>query len=254
MARYTGPKVKISRRLGVNIYENDKGSKALNKRPYPPGEHGRTKRKADSDYAVRLREKQRLRERPQANVARAVDAPESPRERGREKRPDIDPVQQRERGDERELVARRHRAHGRAPGGGGAGGGRRGLGGPPRHHAVRAVQPRRRRRLRVVAGPAGRARRGPPVRLGRGDPPPARTSARRRKRSSRARAPFWGHWRTWLRSSWRGERPTRGPTSSRSGPWSTRWRRAGRLRREAAQARPWPTPSPCRWRDRPRPG
>lgn len=33
----------------------------MDKRPYPPGEHGRTKRKADSDYAVRLREKQRLR-------------------------------------------------------------------------------------------------------------------------------------------------------------------------------------------------
>jgi ribosomal protein S4, bacterial/organelle type len=33
----------------------------MEKRPYAPGEHGRTKRKADSDYAVRLREKQRLR-------------------------------------------------------------------------------------------------------------------------------------------------------------------------------------------------
>lgn len=33
----------------------------MEKHPYPPGEHGRTKRKADSDYAVRLREKQRLR-------------------------------------------------------------------------------------------------------------------------------------------------------------------------------------------------
>ncbi|MCU1405053.1 MAG: ribosomal protein, partial [Glaciihabitans sp.] len=33
----------------------------LEKRPYAPGEHGRTKRKQDSDYAVRLREKQRLR-------------------------------------------------------------------------------------------------------------------------------------------------------------------------------------------------
>jgi small subunit ribosomal protein S4 len=33
----------------------------LEKRPYAPGEHGRTKRKADSDFAVRLREKQRLR-------------------------------------------------------------------------------------------------------------------------------------------------------------------------------------------------
>jgi small subunit ribosomal protein S4 len=33
----------------------------LEKRPYAPGEPGRTKRKTDSDYAVRLREKQRLR-------------------------------------------------------------------------------------------------------------------------------------------------------------------------------------------------
>jgi small subunit ribosomal protein S4 len=33
----------------------------MEKRPYAPGEHGRTKRKQDSDYAVRLREKQRLR-------------------------------------------------------------------------------------------------------------------------------------------------------------------------------------------------
>jgi small subunit ribosomal protein S4 len=34
----------------------------LEKRPYAPGQHGRTKRKSDSDFAVRLREKQRLRE------------------------------------------------------------------------------------------------------------------------------------------------------------------------------------------------
>jgi small subunit ribosomal protein S4 len=33
----------------------------MEKRPYAPGEHGRTRRKTDSDYAVRLREKQRLR-------------------------------------------------------------------------------------------------------------------------------------------------------------------------------------------------
>jgi small subunit ribosomal protein S4 len=38
-----------------------KAAKYLEKRPYAPGEHGRTKRKADSDFAVRLREKQRLR-------------------------------------------------------------------------------------------------------------------------------------------------------------------------------------------------
>jgi small subunit ribosomal protein S4 len=38
-----------------------KAARYLEKRPYAPGEHGRTKRKTDSDYAVRLREKQRLR-------------------------------------------------------------------------------------------------------------------------------------------------------------------------------------------------
>ena len=37
MARYTGPKVKISRRLGVNIFENDKGAKALEQAPVPAG-------------------------------------------------------------------------------------------------------------------------------------------------------------------------------------------------------------------------
>ena len=37
------------------------GRQYIEKRPYAPGEHGRTKRKHDSDYAVRLREKQRLR-------------------------------------------------------------------------------------------------------------------------------------------------------------------------------------------------
>ena len=54
MARYTGPKVKISRRLGVNIFENEKGSKALNKRPYPPGEHGRSRRRQPSEYLLQL--------------------------------------------------------------------------------------------------------------------------------------------------------------------------------------------------------
>ncbi|SDH11318.1 30S ribosomal protein S4 [Agrococcus jejuensis] len=48
-----------SRALGVAL--TPKAAKYLEKRPYGPGQHGRTKRKADSDYAVRLREKQRLR-------------------------------------------------------------------------------------------------------------------------------------------------------------------------------------------------
>jgi small subunit ribosomal protein S4 len=60
MARYTGPKVKISRRLGVNIYENESGSRALDQRPYPPGQHGRARRRL-SEYALQLREKQKLR-------------------------------------------------------------------------------------------------------------------------------------------------------------------------------------------------
>jgi small subunit ribosomal protein S4 len=61
MARYTGPKVKISRRLNVNIFENDKGSKALNKRPYPPGEHGRSRRRQPSEYLLQLQEKQKAK-------------------------------------------------------------------------------------------------------------------------------------------------------------------------------------------------
>lgn len=55
----TRGKVKLSRALGVAL--TPKAARYLEKRPYAPGEHGRTKRKADSDYAVRLREKQRLR-------------------------------------------------------------------------------------------------------------------------------------------------------------------------------------------------
>ncbi len=61
MARYTGPKVKISRRLGVNIFENDKGARALNKRPYPPGEHGRSRRRQPSEYLLQLQEKQKAK-------------------------------------------------------------------------------------------------------------------------------------------------------------------------------------------------
>ncbi len=53
-------KVRLSRALGVAL--TPKAARYLEKRPYAPGEHGRTKRKQDSDYAVRLREKQRLRE------------------------------------------------------------------------------------------------------------------------------------------------------------------------------------------------
>ncbi|WP_293699445.1 30S ribosomal protein S4 [uncultured Agrococcus sp.] len=55
----TRSKVRLSRALGVAL--TPKAARHLEKRPYAPGQHGRTKRKSDSDYAVRLREKQRLR-------------------------------------------------------------------------------------------------------------------------------------------------------------------------------------------------
>lgn len=62
MARYTGPKVRISRRLGVNVFENTKGSKALERRPFPPGTHGRTRRRgAGSEYLLQLQEKQKAK-------------------------------------------------------------------------------------------------------------------------------------------------------------------------------------------------
>ncbi|GGI05876.1 30S ribosomal protein S4 [Egicoccus halophilus] len=57
MARYTGPMTKKSRRLGVDLKGNDK---YFEKRPYPPGEHGRGRIK-ESEYLLQLREKQKAR-------------------------------------------------------------------------------------------------------------------------------------------------------------------------------------------------
>jgi small subunit ribosomal protein S4 len=62
MARYTGPKVRVSRRLGVNVFENEKGRKALERRPFPPGAHGRTRRRnAGSEYLAQMQEKQKAK-------------------------------------------------------------------------------------------------------------------------------------------------------------------------------------------------
>ncbi len=58
MARYTGPRVRVSRRLGVPIFGY---SKALEKRNYPPGQHGPKSRRKVTDYALGLLEKQKLR-------------------------------------------------------------------------------------------------------------------------------------------------------------------------------------------------
>ena len=62
MARYTGPKVRLSRRLKTNIFDNEKGRKALERRPFPPGQHGRTRRRsAGSEYLLQLQEKQKAK-------------------------------------------------------------------------------------------------------------------------------------------------------------------------------------------------
>jgi small subunit ribosomal protein S4 len=62
MARYTGPKVRLSRRLSTNIFENEKGREALDRRPFPPGAHGRTRRRnAGSEYLAQLQEKQKAK-------------------------------------------------------------------------------------------------------------------------------------------------------------------------------------------------
>lgn len=58
MARYTGPKTKISRKFGEPIFG---ASKALQKKNYPPGQHGRGRRRKQSEYAVQLAEKQKAK-------------------------------------------------------------------------------------------------------------------------------------------------------------------------------------------------
>ncbi|SVC02913.1 uncharacterized protein METZ01_LOCUS255767 [marine metagenome] len=62
MVRYTGPRARVSRRLGTNIFGTKGEIVALDKRPYPPGEHGRTRRRGNpSEYLLQLQEKQKAR-------------------------------------------------------------------------------------------------------------------------------------------------------------------------------------------------
>ncbi len=58
MARYTGPRTKVSRRARQLLDENK--AKYFDRRPYPPGEHGRG-RIRESQYQIQLREKQKLK-------------------------------------------------------------------------------------------------------------------------------------------------------------------------------------------------
>ena len=60
MARYTESKGKIVRKFGENIFGNQKFDQLLSKKPYPPGQHGLNRRKM-SDYAMQLREKQKVK-------------------------------------------------------------------------------------------------------------------------------------------------------------------------------------------------
>lgn len=62
MARYTGPKARVSRRLNTNIWGTNGENIAMEKRPYPPGDHGRTRRRGNvSEYLLQLQEKQKAR-------------------------------------------------------------------------------------------------------------------------------------------------------------------------------------------------
>jgi len=58
MARYTGPRVRISRRFGVPIFGP---TKYLERRNYGPGMHGPKSRRKSTDYGLGLIEKQKLR-------------------------------------------------------------------------------------------------------------------------------------------------------------------------------------------------
>lgn len=58
MARYIGPKSKIARKFGEPIYGADK---YLEKKNYPPGQHGSNRRKKTSEYGMQLKEKQKAK-------------------------------------------------------------------------------------------------------------------------------------------------------------------------------------------------
>src|SRR5579872_5983041 len=65
MARYTGPVCRLCRREKMKLYL--KGAKCdstkcpIERKPYPPGEHGRDRMRQGSEYLVQLREKQKAR-------------------------------------------------------------------------------------------------------------------------------------------------------------------------------------------------
>lgn len=58
MSRYRGPKQKIARRFGEPIFGF---SKSLERKKYPPGQHGKARKRKPSDYKIQLDEKQKCR-------------------------------------------------------------------------------------------------------------------------------------------------------------------------------------------------
>ncbi|PIE73675.1 MAG: 30S ribosomal protein S4 [Deltaproteobacteria bacterium] len=62
MARYNGPKGKLARRFGMNVFEAPKYDRLLARRSKPPGQHGDKQfHKKQSDYSLQLQEKQKVR-------------------------------------------------------------------------------------------------------------------------------------------------------------------------------------------------
>ncbi len=59
MARYTGPKARVNRRLGAQIYEDRGSIRAMDRRESPPGMHTRPRR--PSNYGMALQQKQKIK-------------------------------------------------------------------------------------------------------------------------------------------------------------------------------------------------
>ena len=61
MAKSSVPRGKLVRKFGENIFGNEKISKILERKNYPPGQHGQSRRRRPSNYAMQLREKQKMK-------------------------------------------------------------------------------------------------------------------------------------------------------------------------------------------------
>ena len=58
MSRYTGPRLRRARRLDTDLPGLTRNS--IERRPFPPGQHGQGRRRRPSEYAMQLTEKQKL--------------------------------------------------------------------------------------------------------------------------------------------------------------------------------------------------